>query len=263
VQAKKPLTGKTILVTREVSQAGALSRSLDARGARTVICPLITFSPPSDWSPVDRCLERLADYDGLLFTSVNAVEFTFRRMEERGIPLQDALVVPAYAVGPATAEALASRGVYVERLPDQYQAEGLASLLEEETVQGKRFLFPRARQAREWLPRFLEGRGARVDLAVVYETRRADENAGLLQEILSKEKLDYLAFTSSSTVSAFTALAGSAATRDTWQKITAACIGEITAATARTEGFDHILTACPSTIPGLVQAIEDHVEDKG
>ena len=123
--------------------------------------------------------------------------------------------------------------------------------------------FPRARKAREWLPRFLEERGARVDLAVVYETRRADENAGLLREILGKEKLDYLAFTSSSTVSAFTALAGSGPTKEAWQKITAACIGEITAETARTEGFQHILTACPSTIPGLVKAIEDHVEGKG
>lgn len=260
---KKPLTGKSILVTREVSQAGALSRSLDERGAKTVVCPLISFSPPLDWAPVDHCLERLSEYHGLLFTSVNAVEFTFKRMEEQGIPLENARGITTYTVGPATAEALASRGVTVERLPDQYQAEGLASLLEKETVKGKRFLFPRARNAREWLPRFLEERGARVDLAVVYETRRADENAGLLREILGKEKLDYLAFTSSSTVSAFTALAGPGPAKEAWRKITAACIGEITAETARTEGFQHILTACPSTIPGLVQAIEEHVEGKG
>jgi len=263
VEADKPLAGKSILVTREVSQAGALSRSLDERGARTLVCPLITFSPPSDWAPVDRCLERLCEYDGLLFTSVNAVEFTFRRMEEQGILLEPAGGIATYTVGPATAEALASWGVSVVRLPDQYQAEGLATLLEQEKLQGKRFLFPRARKAREWLPRFLEERGARVDLAVVYETRRADENAGLLREILGKEKLDYVAFTSSSTVSAFAALAGPNPTKEAWQKITAACIGEITAETARTEGFQHILTACPSTIPGLVQAIEDHVEGKG
>jgi len=263
VPGKKPLTGKTILVTREVSQAGTLSRSLDDRGARAVVCPLIAFSPPSDWAPVDRCLEKLSAYDGLLFTSVNAVEFTFRRMEEQGIPLENARGITTYTVGPATAEALASWGVSVERLPDQYQAEGLASLLEQETVQGKRFLFPRARKAREWLPRFLEERGARVDLAVVYETRRADENADLLRKTLDKEELDYLAFTSSSTVSAFTALAGSGPEMETWQQITAACIGEITAETARTEGFQKILTARASTIPGLVKAIEEHVEGKG
>ena len=59
--ADKPLKGKSILVTREASQAGALTRCLDERGARTVVCPLIAFSPPSDWAPVDRCLERLSE----------------------------------------------------------------------------------------------------------------------------------------------------------------------------------------------------------
>jgi len=263
VPGDKPLRGKSILVTRERSQAGVLSRSLDERGARTVVCPLIAFSPPSDWAPVDRCLERLSEYHGLLFTSANAVEFTFRRMEEQGIPVEDAQGIPTYAVGPATAEALASRGVVVRSLPDQYQAEGLASLLERETLQGKRFLFPRARKAREWLPGFLEEKGARVDLAVVYETRKAGENEGLLREVLRKEKLDYLTFTSSSTVSAFVALAGPGPTRDGWQTIPAACIGKITAEAARTEGFQCVLTARPSTIQGLVQAIEDHAEGLG
>lgn len=253
---EKPLRGKSILVTRERSQAGILARHLSARGARPLICPLIAFSPPSDWAPVDRCLERLAEYDALLFTSANAVELTFRRMKERGIPQERARGIPAYAVGPATAEALASQGVGVRRLPGQYQAEGLASLLEREPVRGRRFLFPRARKAREWLPAFLEERGARVDVAVVYETRQAGENEGLLREILEGERLDYLTFTSSSTVVAFVALAGPPG--DDWRGIPAACIGEITSETARAKGFHLLLTANPSTIPGLVEAIVDH-----
>lgn len=259
---RRPLTGKNILVTRERSQAAALSQPLSAQGARTLECPLIAFTPPADWAPVDRCLKRLSEYQGLLFTSANAVEFTFRRIEETGIPLENAQRITAYVVGPATAEALASHGITVNSLPDQYQAEGLASLLEGEAIQGKRFLFPRARKAREWLPRFLEGKGARVDLAVVYETRMAHENDGLLREALEKGKLDYLTFTSSSAVHAFVELAGSDSKRDAWQAIPAACIGEITADTARTKGFQRILTARPSTIPGLVQAVVDHVEGK-
>ena len=258
----KPLKGKNILVTRERSQAAVLSETLDARGAKTVVCPLIAFSPPSDWAPVDRCLGRLSAYHGLLFTSANAVEFTFRRMEEKDIPLEDAQRVVAYAVGPATSEALASRGIAVHSLPDSFQAEGLAALLEREKIEGKRFLFPRARKAREWLPRFLEEKGARVDVAVVYETRKAVENKDLLREVLATEALDYLTFTSSSTVRSFVELAGPRPARGAWQTLPAACIGEITADAACTEGFRHILTARPSTIPGLVQVIVDHVESK-
>ncbi len=255
----KPLMGKHVLVTRERAQAALLSGSLDAKGARSVVCPMIAFSPPSDWGPADRCLEQFSAYDGLLFTSANAVEFAFKRMEEKGIPPEGARRMTAYAVGPATAEALVSRGVKVKRLPDQFQAEGLASLLESEALRGKSFLFPRARKAREWLPRFLEEKGARVDVAVVYETRSAVENQDLLRKILAAGKLDYLTFTSGSTVRAFVEMAGSGPGREAWRAIPAACIGEVTAERARKDGFLRILTARPSTIPGLVQAIVDHV----
>jgi uroporphyrinogen III methyltransferase/synthase len=224
-----------------------------------VVCPLIAFSPPSDWAPVDRCLERLSKYDGLIFTSANAVGFMFRRIEERGIPKATIQGIPAYAVGPATAEALAARGIAVPSLPEQYQAEGLASVLARDTLKGKRFLFPRARKAREWLPGFLEERGARVDLAVVYETRYASENQGLLRRLLKEERLDFLTFTSSSTVGAFGAMAGPDATAAAWKAIPAACIGEITAEAARAQGFRHVLGANPSTIAGLVEALVDYV----
>jgi uroporphyrinogen III methyltransferase/synthase len=259
VSGDKPLKGKNILVTRELSQAAVLSGLLDAEGARTVECPLIAFSPPSDWASVDSCLENLSTYDGLLFTSANAVDFTFQRMEEKGIPLGDSRRIVAYAVGPATAEAIASRGIAVHSLPDSFQAEGLGALFETEKIEGKKFLFPRARKAREWLPRFLEEKGARVDVAVVYETRIAVENKALLLEVLAIGKLDYLTFTSSSTVRSFVELAGSRQAGTEWQTLPAACIGEITADTARAEGFHHILTARPSTIPGLVRVIVDHV----
>jgi uroporphyrinogen III methyltransferase/synthase len=183
-------------------------------------------------------------------------------MEEKDIPLEDSQRIVAYAVGPATAEALVSRGIAVQPLPDSFQAEGLAALLETEKIKGKRFLFPRARKAREWLPRFLEEKGARVDLAVVYETRKAVENKDMLLNVLVTEKLDYLTFTSSSTVHSFAELAGHGPARREWQTLPAACIGEITADTARAEGFGNILTARPSTIPGLVQVIVDHAEGK-
>jgi uroporphyrinogen-III synthase len=225
-----------------------------------VVCPLIAFSPPSDWAPVDRCLERLPEYDGLLFTSANAVDFMFRRLQEREVPRDAVQRIPAYAVGPATAEALAARGVVARTLPEQYQAEGLASLLARDTLQGRRFLFPRARKAREWLPGFLEEKGAHVDLAVVYETRCASENRGLLREILNGEKLDFLTFTSGSTVGAFGAMAGPEAAAGDWKTIPAACIGEITAEAARAEGFRRVLSAHPSTIQGLVQVMVDHVK---
>ncbi len=255
-----PLKGVGVLVTRERSQAGVLTRALRAEGARVLECPLIAFSPPRDWSEVDRAIEGLREYDGVLFTSVNAVAFFLGRLEALGLEASRALSSSrVYAVGPATAEALRSRGVPVRPLPDRFQAEGLAALLEGEGVKGKRFLHPRAKKAREILGPFLAERGAELDTVTVYETRSARENEGRLREILEGESLDYLTFTSGSTVRAFVEMAGSGPGREEpWREIPAACIGEITAEAARTRGFHRVLTARPSTVPGLVRAILDH-----
>jgi uroporphyrinogen III methyltransferase/synthase len=255
----KRLQGCSILLTREHAQVAALSRMFEEQGAHTLECPTITFSPPDDWRPVDRCIGRLADYQGILFTSVNAVNFFFLRLEETGTPGDRISKIPCFAVGPATARALAARDVPVRAVPDRYQAEGLVAVLENEEVRGKRFLFPRARTARELLTRALEDRGAVVDLAVVYETRQAVENRQRLRSILAEETLDIITFTSTSTVRFFGDMAGPGHPDRPWKSLPAACIGEITAGTARDLGFRTVLTAPESTLDGLVRVVADHV----
>jgi len=257
-ETERPLAGKSVLLTREHSQVAALARMLQEKGAATVECPLIAFSPPEDWGPVDRCLEKLDRYDGFLFTSVNAVSFFFHRLLETGTSPAPLLEAPCFAVGPATARALGARNVHVEAIPDRYQAEGLVALLERQELRGKRFLFPRARNAREILTRYLEERSAQVDLAVVYETRKAGENQQRLQTILTTRALDYITFTSTSTVLFFGEMADRKKPGRTWKSIPAACIGEITSGTARELGFETVLTAPESTLQGLVQSLVDH-----
>jgi len=254
-----PLRGRSILVTRERSQAGALSRLLAAKGASPLECPLIALSPPPDWGPVDAALARLREYDGILFTSANAVRFFAQRLRATGTPLDLVRQVPGFAIGPATARALADEGFPAQAIADLGQAEGVMALLAKGKLAGKRFLFPRAREAREVLPRFLEERGARADLVVVYETRTAHENRPLLWHILKSENLDYLTFTSTSTVTAFgLMMAAVGSPEPSWRAIPAACIGEITAQAARGLGFPRVLAATAPTVQSLVQTITDY-----
>lgn len=258
----RPLEGQRVLLTREHSQVASLAEMLRERGASPVACPLIAFHPPEDWGPVDRCLENLDRYQGFLFTSVNAVSFFFGRLESTGTspaPLTRGL---CFAVGPATAAALRARGVPVKAVPDRYQAEGLADLLDSEDLRGTRFLFPRARSARDVLIRHLEERGVPVDLAVVYETRKARENQERLQAVLASGELDYITFTSTSTVRFFREMAGPQTASSLWQAIPAACIGEITSRAAGESGFRTVLTAPESTLQGLVRVLARHAGEK-
>jgi uroporphyrinogen-III synthase len=258
VKKPMPLKGCSILLTREHDQAASLSQMLRERGAQTIECPTISFSPPPDWHSVDRCIERLDQYDGILFTSVNAVNFFLGRVEETGRPLAKIPPIPCFAIGPATARALTRRKIPVKAIPDRYQAEGFMALLEKEDLKGKRFLFPRAREAREILTRFLEKRDASVDVAVVYETRKAVENQPLLMNILRRETLEYVTFTSTSTARYFGEMAGDELLLPRWKLIPAACIGDITAGVVRALGFSTVLTAPEATLEGLVRALVDY-----
>lgn len=252
-----PLRDCNVLVTRERSQAGVLAEMLTEQGAVPIECPMIVLDPPGDWAPVDRTLECLPEYDGIVFTSTNGVRFFFQRADARGITLTQMRDIPCHAIGPATEKALTERGLSVHPLPERFQAEGLIGLFEKEPLHGKRFLIPRARKAREVLPRFLEDRGARVDVAVVYQTRKATENQPLLRRILSETQLDYLTFTSSSTVRFFAEMAGSYRSCSGWSAIPAGCIGEITAKEAHRVGFHTVLLGPEATLASLIQALSD------
>ena len=73
----------------------------------------------------------------------------------------------------------------------------------------------------------------------------------VLKDLLGSSKIDYITFTSSSTVKNFAELAGNLP----WQKIPAACIGPITAETLRDYGIEPAVEATEFTMEGLVEAI--------
>ncbi len=254
----KTLTGRKVLVTRERSQAQALSSMLRLEGAQPVECPLIAFGPPSDWTPADRCLDILGQYDGIFFSSTNAVRFFFERLDIKNASPEQVGQIPCFAIGPATAKALSARDITVTAVPEEYQAEGLVELMKGEPLKGKRFLLPRARQAREILPQFLESNGALVDVAVVYETMKAPENQSHLMDLLAAGDLDYLTFTSTSTVRYFEEFTSADSAISTWKKIPAACLGPVTAEAAGSAGLEEIIVPPQATLSALVRTIVDH-----
>jgi uroporphyrinogen III methyltransferase/synthase len=99
--------------------------------------------------------------------------------------------------------------------------------------------------------------GAVVDEVPVYETRTAGEENATLLSALAERRVDMVTFTSSSTVKNFADLLPpetekrQALLRD----VAVACIGPITADTARSMGFAVTLTAEVYTIPGLVSSV--------
>jgi uroporphyrinogen III methyltransferase/synthase len=252
---RSPLFGMRILVTRSREQASELSERLRALGAETLEYPTIQVQPPSDWSKIDGALSRIAGFDWIVFTSPNGVRFLLRRMCEKGGDIRDLKGTGIAAIGPGTALSLQSLGLRVDVMPAEYRAEALAEAFSGHELLGKKVLLPRALKAREVLPERLREMGASVEVAPVYETRLPDAQSSEIKDLLREGGIDLVSFTSSSTVTNFVEMIGKDRVRDLLRDVSVACIGPITAMTAKEEGIEPEIIAEEYTIAGLVKAI--------
>jgi len=245
----KPLENKRILITRPRAQAADLCDKLTALGAVSIGFPTIEIAPLTDTACLDDAIRQLDQYQWIIFTSVNGVTAFWERLDIVGANLLPTQHIAA--IGPATAQALESRGITVTLIPDEYVAESIVDNIGD--VCGQRILLPRADIAREALAIDLRQRGAVVDEIAAYRTLPAMLDPIGLAEL--RRGVDVITFTSSSTVRNFVALVG----RESLSPSTLiACIGPITASTARELGLHVDIMASEYTMDGLVNALVEH-----
>jgi uroporphyrinogen-III synthase len=271
-----PLQGKRVLVTRTREQASVLSERLRSLGATPIEFPTIRIVPPEDWTQLDAALRRLYEqredkYDLLVFTSANGVNICLRRVIELGYDPASLEGVRIATIGPATAAALEAYGLHTDLLPDEYVAEGVVGAILRDAevrkvpIAGQRILLARAAEARKILFTELQQAGALVDEVPAYYTHTVtgnDEHGRAILQMLRDHQLDILTFASSSTVKNFVSWLKSCAPDDpepllelVRQYSLVACIGPITAQTARELGLDVDVEPNEYTIDGLLHAI--------
>jgi uroporphyrinogen III methyltransferase/synthase len=120
-------------------------------------------------------------------------------------------------------------------------------------------LIPRAKVARELLPEQLAERGAYVRVVHGYQAVPPQAEREPIANRFRNQDIQYLTFTSSSTVKNFCQLFTD---RQEMHKLTqhaiVACIGPITAQTVQSEGLSVDIVAAENTVPALVDAIVAH-----
>ncbi len=252
---RRPLFGKRIVVTRARAQAGELSRELEALGAEVLEFPTIRITPPTDFGPLDDAIAGLDSFGWIVFTSANGVAAFVERLGHHGLDLR---AIPRgaklAAIGPATADALRATGLRVDVVPEEYRAEALLEALLRGSPAGGKVLIPRAKVAREILPEKLREAGLEVVVPPAYETVPSEEGKEEVREGLLAGDVDCVTFTASSTVESFVGAFGGEA-GSLLSRTRVACIGPITAETARGHGIRVDAEATEYTIPGLVDAV--------
>jgi uroporphyrinogen III methyltransferase/synthase len=253
----RPLLGKRILVTRSREQASDLVVLLEERGAYCIELPTIAVCGPEDTGPLDQALRSLSTFDWVVFSSANAVSFFFDRLFSLGFDLRAMGGLRIAAVGSATAKGVSAFHLGVDLVPEDFRAEGLLDAFRSIGVSGRRILIPRAEKAREVLPRGLTAEGALVEVVTAYQTCTPEVDPEILKT-LEREAVDCVTFTSSSTVMNFCSLLSQESRDKVLRKAAVACIGPVTADTARKSGMEVAIMPEESTIPSLVSAIESH-----
>ncbi len=252
---KKPLAGKTILITRAREQSGDFATLLKKLGAEVIEFPTIEIVPPLSSKELDQAIARLRTYDWIIFTSANGVFFFWQRLKEKGKSNRLPSSLKVCAIGPATAKQLKKRGVPVHYIPKEFIAESILEGFQEMGVKGKRILLARAKKARDILPKGLRKTGAKVDVVEVYRTVKPKGGSKKLKQLLKEGKIDVLTFTSSSTVNHFAELLNKEDLKKLLKGIAIASIGPVTTRTAKERGLKILIQPKQYTIPGLTQAI--------
>ncbi|HEY0277931.1 MAG TPA: uroporphyrinogen-III C-methyltransferase [Solirubrobacterales bacterium] len=245
---RRPLHGRTVVVTRARAQASGVAKTLQGLGAQVVELPAIRVESLIGSDEVRAAAKAIGDYDLICLTSPNGVKELFKAIAEAGLDARALAGATVAAIGPGTARALAAEGIAADVIPERFVAEALVEVLEDVEVEGKRVLVARAAEARDVLPDALRERGANVDVVALYETVREapDEKA-----IAAAQGADYVTFTSSSTVKNLTDALG--------ERFPAAArivsIGPVTSDSVREAGLEVAVEADRHDVDGLLSAL--------
>jgi uroporphyrinogen III methyltransferase/synthase len=255
---KRPLFGQRILVTRPSDESASAAASLEALGAEAILAPMVEIRPIPDPSLLDAAVDRIREFDWLVFTSANGVRHFMNRLESRGLDLRALGRLQLAAIGPTTARALAAYHLRADLVPESFRSEGLVVALRE-PVRGQKVLLARADRGRTLL---LDELSSMSDVQQVAVYRNADVETippSVLRRI-EAGTIDWITLTSSAITSRLHALLPDHARQRIGREIRLASLSPVTTATARNLGWSVAVEADVYNWEGLVRALVDHIE---
>lgn len=254
----KPLFGLRIGITRAEEQSEPeIKRALEL-GAQPVLLPTIEIGPPADWEPVDAAIAGLDEYQWLVFTSANGVNYFLNRLWETGYDARKLARLKIATIGPSTAEALQQFRLRADLIPDQYRAEALAAALKP-LVQGQKILWAGANRGREVLQTELAEVSATVDKIVVYENHDVASWGSESLELLESGEIDWIGLSSPSIARNFSRLLTEDIRQHLGSRTRLVSISPVTTQAATDAGLQIDAEAEEYLWDGIFAAIQKHV----
>ena len=261
-----PLTGKTVLVTRAAEQSSQFRTLLEAQGATVIEMPTLEIAPPSSWQGLDRAIANLSEFDWLILTSANGVEYFFERLQALEKDPENLSAIKIAVVGKKTAAVLNQKGWQPDFIPPNFVADSLVENFPE-SLAGKKVLFPRVETGgREVLVKELTTQGAEVVEVAAYQSSCPHRISSDAWQALLEKRVDIITFASSKTVRNFHQLIQQSLSNYSeltpeifLENIWIASIGPETSKTCQQLLEKVDIEAQEYTLEGLTQALLDRV----
>lgn len=246
------LSGKRIVITRPRHLISGMAKRLREKGAEVLEVPAVSIVPRADGESFQKALERLSEYTVLAFTSPSGVQVFFHQLKLVGMDIRKLSHLKIAAIGKGTARELEERGIFVDYMPETYDAVSLGKLLCEKCSAEDIIFLPRAANGNPQLVEEAVKSGAKVVELPVYDTvYERNQVIDLTQEI-EQGAIDYAVFTSASTVKSFIELVEPCV----YNKVQAVCIGKKTEEAARSYGMKTFVSK-EAAIDSVVEKLEE------
>ena len=252
---EKPLFGKNIVVTRCRTQSSALAEKISDMGGNPIEVPTIKIQKVEDNKELEAEINRIKDYTYIIFSSKNAVDIFFEKLNDMGYDTRALYNSKICAVGVETAKAIKSRGIITDIVPEKYVAEGLYEELKDIINENDKILIPRAKNARDFLVNKLSEK-CYIKEVITYESVIDNDKKNLALEVIEDENIDYITFSSSSTVKNFITLIGEENLEKLENKKIIS-IGPITSKTIEDFGLKVYKEAEVATIDSMIDSISN------
>jgi uroporphyrinogen III methyltransferase/synthase len=253
---KKPLFGKSIVVTRDERGNAKFTEKILERGGHPVELATIKMVPLTRKNKFVKTLTRLSQYDWIVFTSANGVTLFFDSVQKLEKDARVFAGAKVAAIGTETGNSLRSFGINADFVPSVFTSEQLGrQLIRRANVKAKRVLLLRSEQASERLVELLQKAGAEVDDVALYRVATKKGKSQRLAEKIGADAVDWVTFASPSSARGFLEqiepdLVNSSRTR-------VASIGPVTSQQLRDLGVKVDVEAAEHTLDGLLAAIEE------
>ena len=260
--SRKPLAGRSVLLTATKPMTDAMAKRLSELGAQPVNFSLIRTAPIHS-AAVDQAFGNLAHYDWIVFTSKNGVDLFFEELKARRLDIRSLAHLRFAVIGDGTARALEAHGIFDPYMPEHFSSCDMARSWVPLLKAEERVLLMRAREASPELGVALDKAGIAYDAVALYETLVDERKSEELMRTLPLT--DVVTFCSASAVRAFCRMLGGGLTEagtdgDLAQYleqlgVRIVCIGPVTARAADQCGLKVHKIAETYNIDGMIDCI--------